>query len=319
MTNHPAVLTVGLHVADILGRYVSEIPAAQGIALLEEIRLTVAGTAAATAVNLAKLGVAVDTVGVVGNDALGEFMARTMTAAGVGCDRLRVTDAFPTSATMLPIRPDGSRPALHVIGSNAALTEGDVPDDALDGVRVLHLGGSCLLPGIDGEASVSVLRRAKERGIITTMDFIPTGSDSDRQALLPCFPFIDYLFPSEEDALSFSAASSRLDAIEFYLAAGVSTVVITMGGEGASISSAESIDVRLPAFDVPVVDTTGCGDAFSAGFIVGLLDGLPVTDAAELGIACGSLVATGLGSDAGIVDQRSIEAFRSATPRHRLG
>ena len=313
------VLTVGLHVADVLGRYVSAIPEGQGIALLDEIRLTVAGTAAATAVNLAKLGVSVDTVGVVGDDALGAFMSRTMREAGVGCDRLRVSSAHPTSATMLPIRPDGSRPALHVIGSNAALSADDVPDSALEDVEVLHLGGSCLLPGIDGAPSADLLRRAKERGIVVTMDFIPTGADSDRDALLPCFPYVDYLLPSLEDALSFVGASTRQEAIDFYLSAGASTVIITMGGEGVSISTAGSIDVRLPAYDVDVVDTTGCGDAFSAGFIAGLLDGGTATDAAELGLACGSMVATGLGSDAGIVDRDSVTSFRAATSRHSLG
>ncbi|WP_210481528.1 carbohydrate kinase family protein [Naasia sp. SYSU D00948] len=308
------VLTVGLHVADVLGRYVSAIPEGQGIALLDEIRLTVAGTAAATAVNLAKLGVSVDTVGVVGDDALGEFMSRTMTSAGVGCDRLRVSPTHPTSATMLPIRPDGSRPALHVIGSNAALTADDVPDEALDGVEVLHLGGSCLLPGIDGAPSADLLRRAKERGITVTMDFIPTGAASDPDALLPCFPYVDYVLPSLEDALSFAGASTRQEAIDFYLDAGVSTVIITMGGEGVSISTRESIDERLQAYEVDVVDTTGCGDAFSAGLIAGLVEGASVTEAAELGIACGSLVATGLGSDAGIVDRTSLSEFREATP-----
>ncbi len=84
------VLTVGLHVADVLGRYVSAIPEGQGLALLDEIRLTVAGTAAATAVNLAKLGVDVDTVGVVGDDALGEFMTRTMTSAGAVARAARI-------------------------------------------------------------------------------------------------------------------------------------------------------------------------------------------------------------------------------------
>src|SRR5699024_4570577 len=125
--------------------YVDEIPPGQGLALLDEIRLTVAGTAAATAVNLAKLGVDVATVGVVGNDALGSFLSRSMAESGVRCERLRVESSVPTSATMLPIRPDGSRPALHVIGSNAELGEDDLRDEILDGITVLHLGGSGIL------------------------------------------------------------------------------------------------------------------------------------------------------------------------------
>jgi sugar/nucleoside kinase (ribokinase family) len=71
----------------------------------------------------------------------------------------------------------------------------------------------------------------------------------------------------------------------------------------------------VPAFDVEVVDTSGCGDALTAGFISGLLDGLPLAEAADRGVACGSLVATGLGSDAGIRDKEQVEEFRRSAPR----
>jgi len=315
--SHPArhVVTVGLHVADVLGRYVDAIPPGQGLALLDEIRLTVAGTAAATAVDLARLGVRVDAVGAVGDDALGVFLRSTMAAEGVGVDGLAIRPERPTSATMLPIRRDGSRPALHVIGSNAAIRPDDLASLDLEGVGVLHLGGTCLLPGIDGAPSVDLLRRAREAGAVTTMDFIPTGGAADREAVLPCLPFVDYLFPSEEDALSFAGAATLDDAITFYLDAGVSTLLITRGAAGVSISTREARDVRLPAYAVDVVDTTGCGDAFSAGFIWGLVDGLGIAESAERGLACGSLVATGLGSDAGLNSAADVEQLRAEGAR----
>lgn len=311
--SYPArrVVTVGLHVADVLGRYVDAIPPGQGLALLDEIRLTVAGTAAATAVDLARLGVPVATVGAVGDDALGVFLRSTMADEGVDVTGLAVRPEWPTSATMLPIRRDGSRPALHVIGSNAAIAPEDLASIDLSDVAVLHLGGTCLLPGVDGAPSVGLLRRARDAGVVTTMDFIPTGGAGDRDAVLPCLPFVDYLFPSEEDALSFAGASSIDEAIAFYLDAGVSTLVITRGAAGVSISTRASRDMRLPAYAVDVVDTTGCGDAFSAGFIVGLMDGADVTEAAERGLACGSLVATGLGSDAGLHSAADVARLRA--------
>jgi len=305
------VVTAGLHVADVLGRYVEAIPPGQGLALLDEIRLTVAGTAAATAVDLARLGVAVSTVGAVGDDALGTFLRSTMAGEGVDVTGLAVRPERPTSATMLPIRHDGSRPALHVIGSNAEIRPGDLASIDLAGVAVLHLGGTCLLPGIDGAPSVELLRRARAGGVVTTMDFIPTGAAADRDAVLPCLPFVDYLFPSEEDALSFAGADTLDQAISFYLDAGVSTLVITRGAAGVSISIAERRDMRFPAYAVDVVDTTGCGDAFSAGFIWGLIEGADVVESAERGLACGSLVATGLGSDAGLHSTADVARLRA--------
>jgi sugar/nucleoside kinase (ribokinase family) len=84
---------------------------------------------------------------------------------------------------------------------------------------------------------------------------------------------------------------------------------------GHSLAKAGDAEVLLPAFEIDVVDTTGCGDAFTSGFISGLLSGLDAVGAAESGLACGSLVATGLGSDAGIIDLAQVEAFRTTAPR----
>jgi sugar/nucleoside kinase (ribokinase family) len=67
--------------------------------------------------------------------------------------------------------------------------------------------------------------------------------------------------------------------------------------------------VHLPVLEVEVVDTTGCGDGFTAGLLAGLLAGAAPEDAAWLGLACGALVATGLGSDAGIEDLGQVLDF----------
>ncbi|NJC57010.1 carbohydrate kinase family protein [Brevibacterium marinum] len=307
-----------MHLADVLGRYVESIPDGQGIQLLEEIRLTVAGTAAATAVNLAHLGEDVSTVGVVGDDALGTFITTRMNDAGVTTNHLRVDRGLPTSATMLPIRRDGSRPALHVVSTNGRLDHQDLQAELLDEVSLVHLGGTCLLPGIDGRPSVDFLRTAKERGLTVAMDFIPsrTSLDRDRQAIEPCLPFVDYLLPSDDDAYYIAdAGGDRQKAIDYYLESGVQNVLITMGAQGVSISNTRECDVRLSAFDVEVVDTTGCGDAFSAGFISALLRSADVREAAEFALACGSLMATGLGSDAVDLTRTQVETFRTAKSR----
>ena len=80
-----------------------------------------------------------------------------------------------------------------------------------------------------------------------------------------------------------------------------------MGGDGSIIAMGDQ-RIHVPAYDIEVVDTTGCGDAFTAGFIAGLADGRSLEEAAHLGTASASLVASGLGSDAGIVDRAQVEA-----------
>jgi len=90
--------------------------------------------------------------------------------------------------------------------------------------------------------------------------------------------------------------------------------VLTLGSEGASYTPNRGDEIRVPANDIAVVDTTGCGDAFSAGFSAGLVEGRDVVGAMKLGVASGSMVAAGLGSDAGIVDRASVDAFMVSTP-----
>ena len=89
---------------------------------------------------------------------------------------------------------------------------------------------------------------------------------------------------------------------------------MTCGADGCLVTGpGHQAPVHLPALEVEVVDTTGCGDGFTAGLLTGLLAGAAPLDAAWLGLACGALVATGLGSDAGIEDLGQVLDFLSRT------
>ena len=125
------VASLGIHIVDILGRPVTAIPPGQNVDILEEIRITVAGTAAGTSIDMAKLGLDVMAMGALGKDELGNFVVNTMQSYGIDTTRLRRKDGVQTSATMLPIRPNGDRPALHVPGANGELTWEDLDLDAI--------------------------------------------------------------------------------------------------------------------------------------------------------------------------------------------
>ena len=103
------------------------------------------------------------------------------------------------------------------------------------------------------------------------------------------------------------------DIARLFLDKGVGTVILKMGEHGSTIYSAEVGEERVPAYSVKVVDTTGCGDAYNGGLIYGMCAGLGVIESARLGSACGSLVATALGSDAGIVDLTMVQNFMADT------
>jgi sugar/nucleoside kinase (ribokinase family) len=312
------VASLGIHIADMLGRPVAGIPPGQNLAILEEIRLTVAGTAAGTSVDLAKLGMDVYAVGAVGEDELGEFVVHTMQRYGIHTDGLVRKKGVQTSATLLPIRPNGERPALHVPGANAELTLQDVDLDLIASMDFLHVGGTPLMPKFDGEPMRKVLQHAKSHKVVTTYDLLAIDRPNLLKLVETVLPFVDYFMPGLEEAVMMCGLSKRLDAIKFFLDRGAGHTIFKMGGQGSSAAwkeDGEIREIRVPALEVPVVDSTGCGDAYCAGFITGLSLGYDLRKACELGTAAGGLVIQGLGSDAGIVDLNGTLDFMNSSKK----
>jgi sugar/nucleoside kinase (ribokinase family) len=310
---------MGVHILDVLGRHVSDIPPGQGISLIDEIRITAAGTAAGTSVDLAKLGCSVTAVGAVGNDEMGNILIGILNRYGVNTKYLAKKDGVQTSGSILPIRPNGERPALHVMGSNAVFSFEDVPLEVVAKADFVHIGGFYLMPKFDGPDTVKTLQYAKQSSAITTMDILGVQQENMAEKIRPCMPYLDYFMPNVEEAGMITGLTDPDQMCQYFLDAGAKNVVLKMGERGSLILSASGERVRVPAFKVKLVDTTGCGDAWSAGFIAGLSLHMSVAKAAQLGSACGSLVASGLGSDAGIIDLESTLAFIESTPALPLG
>ena len=293
------VSVIGLYILDILGRPVSRIPERGNVDFIEEIRLTVAGTAGGTVVDTAKLGLKSLAVGAVGDDEKADWVLLTLKKYGADVSAMQRLAGIPTSATILNVRPNGDRPALHVRGASDHF---DVPAAAYDQVfdaPIIHLGGTGLLKRLDGPASLTLLKEAKKRGRIVTFDLIAAAPET-LGIVEPLLPFIDYFMPSIEEARDMSGQKSPEDCAKFYLDRGASCCVFTLGAEGAFYAHKDGTRMQAPAYDITVVDTTGCGDAFDAGFITALHHKMDVATSLRFAQAAAALVATGLGSDAGI-------------------
>lgn len=308
------VFSVGVHILDILGRPVSDIPLGQRSVLLEEIRATAAGTAAGPSVDLARLGIPVFSCGAVGDDALGDLLLMLLAKEGVDSRFVLRKPGQRTSATILPIRPNGERPALHAPGATQLLEPADLtpeifdtamldaPVDAAagsDARPVLHIGGPDALGPWAGEPLQALARAARDLGFLVTLDVLRVGDAATFELLKPLLAVCDWFMPNEDQLRLFTGEADLGRAMAAARAAGAAGVAVTRGADGCSLDWGDGV-IDVPAIEVPVVDTTGCGDAFDAGFIAALLHGCDYEQAAWLAVTCGSLVATGLGSDAGL-------------------
>jgi sugar/nucleoside kinase (ribokinase family) len=304
------VITLGVHVLDVLVRPVDSLPEGQGGQLVDEIKLTAAGTAGGTALTLAKLGAQVRSAGAIGTDAAGDMLLILLERAGVDTSMLMRRGHVPTSASVLPIRSTGERPALHVVGANAAYGygPGETPWDAIAATDFLHLGGPEFM---GGQAAAPILSHARSHGAVTSADMLADGDPGLLEWIAPALPEIDYLMPNAEQVLGLTGAGDLVTGCRALLDRGARCVVATRGADGALVVTPDHAE-EVPAFPVDAVDTTGCGDAFSAGFLRGLATGRSPRDAAVLGCAAASFVAQGLGSDHGDFDLRAAEALAAA-------
>jgi sugar/nucleoside kinase (ribokinase family) len=300
-------IAMGVHVLDVLVRPVEDIPAGQGGELVDEIKITAAGSAGGTAVTLTKLGAEVRSAGAIGADAVGEMLVGQLERFGVDTRLLARRDDVQTSASVLPIRPDGSRPAFHVVGANGTYGPDDVDWDALSEATHVHLGGPEFM---GGEAAAKILSFAREHGVVTSADILAPGKQASQIVdwIGAAFEHLDYFLPNDEQVLALSGKSDLEAGCRALLDRGIGCVAATRGADGALVVDADGAE-PAPAFQVDVVDTTGCGDAFSAGFLRGVSLERSPRAAAVLGCAAAALVAQGLGSDHGNFDLDAVEAL----------
>jgi sugar/nucleoside kinase (ribokinase family) len=308
------VSAIGFYVLDVLGRPVTAIPEGGRAAFIEEITLTVAGTGGATAVASAMLGAKVQAVTTVGDDDMGDFMISKMEKYGVDCSLVRRASGVPTSATILPVRPNGERPALHVPGTAAIFDVAEADMDQALNARIVHVGGTGLLKAFDGAPTLRFMRRAKELGRITTFDLIQANPETI--ALVePLLPFIDYFVPSIDEASEMARLSDPAAVAAFFKSKGVKNCLLTLAGDGVFVSPEHGPNFHLPAFDVPVSDTTGCGDSYTAGVIVGLIHEWGLERTAQFASAVAARVAQGLGSQGKLKSFDETLAAMNSTPR----
>src|SRR5207248_8573550 len=244
MNDQMRAIVMGVHVLDVLVRPVEAIPEGQGGELVDQIRITAAGSAGGAALVLAKLGAEVQSAGAIGTDAVGQMLTALLERDGVDTSLLVKRDDVQTSASVLPIRPSGERPAFHVVGANATYGPDNARWDAIEAATHLHLGGPEFM---GGEAAAKILGRARDGGAVTSADILAPGDPGLLEWVAPAFPHLDYLLPNDEQVLGFTGASDLVDGCRTLVERGVGCVAATCGGDGVVIVDADS-DESVPAF-----------------------------------------------------------------------
>ncbi len=315
----PDVTCVGGLTADVVGKPIDRLPDRGRLALVERMELHSGGCAANTGVGLAKLGVRTAVIGKVGADGFGDYLVNVFKSHGADAGGVVRDQEVATSSTMVMVHGDGERSFLHYIGANATLMVEEIDRERVRASKVLHIAGSLILPGIDGEPTARLLKWAQGEGVTTALDTCWDSRGRWLELIGPCLPYVDYLLPSFEEAKMLAGGREDPgDVARFLLDQGARVVGLKMGEQGCYIRSASGDDFRVPSLPVLAVDALGAGDAFVAGFVAGIVQGWDLERCARFANVVGACCVTALGATTGILGFAATLALLDAVESPRF-
>lgn len=303
------VVCFGILVADVFLPPQARMPPAGALVTTGDFVVEPGGCAANTAVNLVRLGLAASVVGRVGDDVFGRFIETDLARRGVSVAGVARSGA-PTSKTVIVDIEGEDRRYFHTVGANAALTAADLERAELAAGDVLYVGGYLVMPGVGQLPLARFLEEARAGGARTVLDVVvPGGAHVDFDQVERLLPFVDTFLPNEDEARALTGEASPHRQARRFVEAGAGMAVVTRGAQGA-VLAAPGCSLELPAPAVgAVVDSSGAGDAFAAGFICGMTAGWATEHTFAFASAVGASACTALGCSAGVFSREAAEDF----------
>lgn len=272
----------------------------------ERFRRAAGGKGANQACAVARMGMACAMIGAVGEDAFGDELLRDLAGDGVDVSSVRKLREVATGVAMITVDASGRNQIVVAAGANGGITPGDVRRDS-----ELLQRSKALIAQLEVPVAVveSVLSEARERSVLTVLNPAPFAPLPD--ALLQC---CDWIIPNEVEAGQLvgravqSVAEAAGAAGEIRRRSDGGNVAVTLGRDGVWIES-DDFAGHVPGFDVNAVDTVAAGDTFIGAFVVRLVEGAAVRDAARFACAAAALSVMRPGAQASIPVRAEVEAW----------
>ena len=277
----PRVVVVGDLLYDLLAKVEGEVTL--GTDTFTRVRGVAGGSGANAATWLAASDVETHFVGRVGDDVFGDFLRTELERAGVRVHLAR-DPSLPTGKVFVLVDGAGERTMITDRGAGENLRPEDLPETLFSSGH-LHLSGYTFSGGSRRETAREALRLARESGMTISVDpsTVPLLMEVGPERFLELTRGADLCFPNLEEGEVLARTEAPED-IAARLLSYYSGVVLKLGAEGALYAGVDGARARLPAEPARVVDTTGAGDALSAGFLAARLSGTSPAEALERGV-----------------------------------
>ncbi|MBS1248561.1 MAG: putative sugar kinase YdjH [Chloroflexi bacterium] len=282
---------------DIICQTVNHVPRHASIAF-ERAQISPGGCASNVALGLAHLGVDTTLIARLGDGDAAALVREHWQRAGIDLSHLEVVEGASTGVSVGLVDEDRQPRFVHTPGANARLSAKNLPVFSLlaRGDSFLHVAGYFVLPGLLTPHLAEPLAQAKTAGITTSLDVVTSPAMDDPSPLWPCLPSIDYFMCNRHEAQRITGENDPHQAAQSLLQKGARTILVKLGQEGCWVENAQ-LAQRVPALHVEnVVDTTGAGDAFAAGFIAATLHGKDLLAACRAANQTGAKVVQSLGA-----------------------
>jgi len=314
------IVNVGICTVDAIGQTIDDYPPPGGLRLFDKLTMTTGGNATNCSIALGKMGIACDIIVKVGNDPLGDFVVSEAKRYGVGSEGVIRADGVHTPYTFVCVLTGGQRSFFHTMGTNGTLCYDDINLDIVRQGKFCFVTGTMVMETFDGEQTARLLANAQKAGVKTLLDTVyldAAPTETWHKNIHPVLPVLDYFVPSQPEARAVTGLDEPAEIARALQDRGCRNVVIKLDEAGAYCRDAHGVETTVPAYRVAeVVDTTGAGDCWCAGFLAGLDSGLDMPEAALLGNATAAHCIQAPGASTGIVPLEQIKVFQKKTPLH---
>lgn len=308
--NKPEVVCLGMAVSDILVKGVKAIEINGQTQFVENIDIKPGGDAVNEAITLANLGHNTRLFTLVGKDSQGYSLIEVCKSAGIDVQGVTFSEKNSTSTSIVLISDDGERSFL-------SKKDGTVDEYALDdinldlieeGVKVVSIASLFCSNRLNDDELSKILDKAKQCGAITIADLVLNRADCRLDDIEKTLSKLDYIVPSLDEAEHFTGKTNLEDIVSVFKSYGVKNVVIKLGKDG--VYSQDNLEnIKIPTFATKIVDTTGAGDNFMAGFISGILRGLTLKDCLEFGTATSAISISTIGATGAVKSLEQVNDF----------
>ena len=291
----PPVLVIGELNVDIVATGLRGLPKMGAEILANDCELSLGSASAIFAAGISKLGHKVTFMSQVGRDSLGDFCMTRLKQLGITTSNVRRKANEKTGVT-LALSSKRDRALITYPGAIDSFTADTLNDRLLKRHEHIHLTSYYLQKGLQPRFA-EILRRAKALGLTTSFD--PNSDPSDRwnRKINSVLEYTDLLLVNDREAMKLTNGKSAQAALKM-LRTKATCVVVKRGAKGALAIQNNELFTHS-GFRVKVVDTTGAGDSFDAGFLSAYLMKRPLPECLGFGNACGALSATNIGGTAG--------------------